>query len=204
MRDLEAVVDASGLKRFALFGISQGAAVSIAYATRHPERVSQLILSGGYALGWRRHGDPAGVAQREALESLVRHGWGQDNPAFRQVFTSLYIPEGTLEQMQWFNDLQRVSTSPDNAVRILRALENVDVTELLPKVSVPTLVLHSRGDARVPFEQGLMLARGIPGARFVALDSNNHLILPHEPAWGRYIAEITGFLARTAAVATAG
>ena len=204
VRDLEAVVDASGLKRFALFGISQGAAVSIAYATRHPERVSQLILSGGYALGWRRHGDPAGVAQREALESLVRHGWGQDNPAFRQVFTSLDIPEGTLEQMQWFNDLQRVSTSPDNAVRILRALENVDVTELLPKVSVPTLVLHSRGDARVPFEQGLMLARGIPGARFVALDSNNHLILPHEPAWGRYIAEITGFLARTAAVATAG
>jgi len=193
--DLEAVVEASGLERFALFGISQGAAVSIAYATQHPERVSHLVLSGGYALGWRKHGDPDGIAQREALESLVRHGWGQDNPAFRQVFTSLYIPDGTPEQMQWFNDLQRISTSPDNAARILRALENVDVTDLLPKVSTPTLVLHSRGDARVPFDQGLALARGIPGARFVELNSNNHLILPHEPAWDRYITEITSFLA---------
>jgi DNA-binding winged helix-turn-helix (wHTH) protein/pimeloyl-ACP methyl ester carboxylesterase len=194
VRDLEAVVDGLGLEQFSLFGVSQGAAVSIAYATRHPERVSRLALLGGYAQGWRKRGTEIEITQREALESLVRFGWGQDNPAFRQVFTSLFIPGGTPEQMQWFNDLQRVSTSPENAVRLMRAFGNIDVTDLLARVSLPTLVLHSRGDARVPFEQGLKLARGIPGARFVELDSNNHVLLSHEPAWQRCVDEITAFL----------
>lgn len=196
VHDLETVVDNLGLERFALLGLSQGAAVSIAYATRHPERVSRLVLCGGYAQGWRKQGNPVQVGQREALESLVLHGWGQDNPAFRQVFTSLFIPGGTPEQMQWFNDLQRISTSPENAVRLLGSFGDIDVVDLLPKVSVPTLVLHARNDARVPFEQGLMLARGIPRARFVALDSANHVVLAHEPAWDRYLAEIAGFLAQ--------
>jgi pimeloyl-ACP methyl ester carboxylesterase len=194
VRDLEAVVDGLGLERFALIGISQGAAVSIAYATRHPERVSRLILCGGYARGWRKRDVAIDIAQREALETLVLHGWGRDNPAFRQVFTSLFIPGGTPEQMQWFNDLQRVSTSPENASRFMRTFGNIDVVELLPKVSAPTLVLHSRGDARVPFEEGRSLAQSIPGARFVGLDSDNHQILSHEPAWRRYVDEICAFL----------
>lgn len=196
VRDLEAVADHLGLERFPLFGMSQGAAVAIDYATRHPERVSRLVLCGGYAQGFRKQGNPVHAGQREALESLVLHGWGQDNPAFRQVFTSLFIPGGTAGQMQWFNDLQRISTSPENAVRLLGSFGDIDVVDLLPKVSVPTLVLHARNDARVPFDQGLMLARGIPGARFVALDSANHIVLSHEPVWDRYIAEIGDFLAQ--------
>jgi len=198
VRDLEAVVDGLGLERFALLGISQGAAVSIAYATRHPERVSRLVLCGGYARGWRQRGVAVDIAQREALETLARHGWGQDNPAFRQVFTSLFIPGGTPEQMQWFNDLQRVSTSPENAARLMRSFGEIDVTDLLPKVAAPALVLHSQGDARIPFEQGLTLARGIPGAHFVALESDNHLILSHEPAWRRFADEICAFLSQDA------
>jgi len=195
VRDLETVVDAAGLERFALLGMSQGAAVSIAYATRHPERVSKLILIGGFAQGWRRICNKEEIAQREALEGLIRLGWGRDNPAFRQVFTSLFIPGGTPEQMRWFNDLQRISTSPDNALRIFRALAEIDVLPLLPRVQAPTLVLHSRGDARIPFSQGLALAHGIPDARFVALDSDNHVILSHEPAWQRLSSEIRTFLA---------
>jgi pimeloyl-ACP methyl ester carboxylesterase/DNA-binding winged helix-turn-helix (wHTH) protein len=195
VHDLETVADNLGLERFPLIGMSQGAAVAIDYATRHPERVSRLVLCGGYAQGFRKQGNPVQVGQRETLESLVLHGWGQDNPAFRQVFTSLFIPGGTLEQMQWFNDLQRISTSPQNAVRLLGTFGDIDVVDLLPKVSVPTLVLHARNDARVPFEQGLMLARGIPGARFFAFDGANHIVLSHEPVWDRYIAEISAFLA---------
>lgn len=196
VRDLEAVVDSLGLTRFALLGISQGAAVSIAYATRHPERVSRLVLCGGYVLGHRKRANAHEIAQRKALEQLIELGWGQDNPAFRQVFTSLFIPGGTPEQMQWWNELQRISTSPENAGRLSQAFGVIDVSGLLAKVSAPTLVMHSRGDARVPFDQGLRLAREIPGARFVALDSDNHIILSHEPVWDRYLAEIGGFLAQ--------
>jgi pimeloyl-ACP methyl ester carboxylesterase len=194
VRDLETVADALDLHRFALFGNAQGAAVAIAYAVRHPERVSRLVLSGGYAQGWRARGNPAEIEGRKALLKLVRVGWGQDNPAFRQVFTSLMIPGGTLEQSQWVNDLQRVSTSPANAARLLQVFGDVDVAQLLPRVAAPTLVLHSRGDAPCPFEQGLMLARGIPNARFVALESRNNVILSHEPAWQRFVDEVCAFL----------
>jgi DNA-binding winged helix-turn-helix (wHTH) protein/pimeloyl-ACP methyl ester carboxylesterase len=194
VRDLETVVDALGLQRFALLGISQGAAVSVAYAVRHPERVSHLVLFGGYAVGWRKRGNATEITHREALHMLIPQGWGQDNPAFRQVFTSRMVPDGTREEMQWFNDLQRVTTSPESAVRLLNAVSGIDVVDLLPQVTVPTLVLHSRGDAWVPFEQGRMLAHGIPGARFVALDSRNHLVLSHEPAWHRFVDEVCDFL----------
>ena len=125
---------------------------------------------------------------------LVRVGWGRDNPAFRQVFTSLMIPGATLKQAQWVNDLQRVSTSPENAARLLQVFGDIDVTQLLPRVAAPTLVLHSRGDAPCPFEQGLLLARGIPNARFVALESHNNVILSHEPAWQRFADEVCAFL----------
>jgi DNA-binding winged helix-turn-helix (wHTH) protein/alpha-beta hydrolase superfamily lysophospholipase len=194
VRDLGTVVDECGLRRFALLGISQGAPVSIAYAARHPERVSRLVVCGGFAKGWRSRGNAGEVARAEASVTLIREGWGQDNPAARQMFTSLIVPDATHEEMRWFNELERLSASADTAVRLLHVLGDIDVTELLSRVTVPTLVLHSRGDARVPFEHGLMLARGIPHARFVPLESKNHLILSHEPAWPRFIEEVCGFL----------
>ena len=195
VRDLEAVVDAAGVERFALLGISQGCAVSIAYAARHPERVSHLVLYGGYAQGWNKGTrSETDKQQAAAMLTLVRLGWGQENPAFRQLFTSQFIPGGTKEQADWFNELQRVSTSPENAVRNLQANGDTDVIDLLPKVKVPTLVMHARDDARVPFDRGRRLAAGIPGARFVPLQSRNHLILESEPAYARFIEEITSFL----------
>ena len=194
VHDLATVVDEFGLQRFALLGISQGAPVSIAYAVRHPERVSRLVLCGGFAKGWRKRANPGEVARAEASVTLIREGWGQDNPAARQMFTSLIVPGATHEEMRWFNELEQRSASAETAVRLLHVLGDIDVTELLPLVTVPTLVLHSRNDARVPFEHGMMLARGIPDARFVPLESKNHLILSHEPAWQRFIEEICGFL----------
>lgn len=201
VQDLETVVDAVGLDRFALFGISQGAPIAVAYAVRHPERVSRLILSGGFVQGWRKRGSVADVERAEASIMLIRQGWGQDNPAARQMFTSLIVPDATLEEMRWLNDLERVSAAPENAIRLLYAIGDIDVLDLLPQISVPTLILHSRGDARVPFEHGLLLARTIRNARFVALDSNNHLILSHEPAWQRYVHEMCSFLKETVALA---
>jgi pimeloyl-ACP methyl ester carboxylesterase len=190
VRYLETVVDAAGLKRFSLFGISQGAAVSIAYAVRHPERVERLILYGGFARGRSRRNPE----QAETLLALIRQGWGSDNPAFRQFFTSLFVPDGNPEQMQFFNDLQRITTSPENAVRIMQATGELDVSDLLPQVRVPTLVLHAQNDAAVPFDEGRRLAAGIPGARFVTLESRNHLIVEKEPAWARLLEEIAAFL----------
>ena len=194
--DLEAVVDAAGLERFALFGISQGCAVSVAYAVRHPERVTHLVLFGGFAVGGaKRPRSDAEREQAEAMLTLMRLGWGQENPAFRQLFTSQFIPGGTKEQADWFNELQRISTSPENAVRYRVATGNFDVSTLLARVSVPTLVMHARDDAVVPFDQGRRLAAGIPGARFVSLPSRNHIILEDEPAFPRFLQEIRAFLA---------
>ncbi len=153
-----------------------------------------MVLHGGYAKGWRTRANPAEIARREAMLSLVLEGWGQDNPAFRQMFTSWYIPDGSVEQMQWWNDLQRISTSPENAVRLMIDLGKIDVTHLLPKVTVPTLVLHSRDDAAVPFSAGRELATLIPGARFLPLNSRNHVILEQEPAWPRFLDEVRSFL----------
>ncbi|MDX1384919.1 MAG: alpha/beta fold hydrolase [Thermoanaerobaculia bacterium] len=194
--DLETVVDALGLERFPLFGISQGCAVSVAYAVRHPDRVSHLVLHGGYAVGWRLRGRPEDVARREALETLILQGWGLENPAFRQVFTSLYVPDANEEQMRWFNDLQRISASPENAVRLWEVLSRIDVRDLLGSVRTPTLVLHSRNDGAVPFENGRYLAAHIPGARFVPLESRCHLILEQDPAWPVFLDSVRRFLSR--------
>jgi len=194
VRDLETVVDTLGLGRFPLLGISGGVALSIAYATRHPDRVSCLVLVAGFPYGWFKRGSAAEIAQREALITMIRHGWGQDNPAFHQLFTSLFVPGGTPEQHQWFKDLQRVTISVENAIRLARMFGEIDVAELLPRVTAPTLVMHSRHDARVPFEQGLRMAREIPNARFVALDSPNHIVLSHESAWQRFVDEVCAFL----------
>lgn len=194
LRDLETVVDTAGLDRFTLLGISQGCAVSIAYAVRHPERVRSLVLYGGYARGWRKRSNREQLERYDALMTLMKHGWAQENPAFRQVFTSLFLPDGTPEQMQWFNDLQRMTTSPENAVRIRSVRGDTDVAALLPQIRVPTLVFHCLQDALVNFAEGRFLAMTIPNARFVPLDSRNHLILENEPAWPRFCFELRRFL----------
>jgi len=194
VRDLESVVDAARLERFPLLGISQGCAISIEYAIRNPGRVTHLILHGGYATGWRIGADQAEIARREALQTLILYGWGQDNPAFRQVFTSSFIPDGTPEQVRWMNELMRVTTSPENATRIQEALSRVDIRDRLHMVRIPTLVLHSRNDGRILYQKGLELAHGIPNARLVTLESNNHLLLEHEAEFERFMKAIRAFL----------
>jgi pimeloyl-ACP methyl ester carboxylesterase len=193
--DLEAVVAAARVPRFALFGISQGCAVAIVYAVRHPERVSHLLLYGGFAEGRnKRARSGAERDENAAMLTLMRLGWGKENPAFRQLFTSQFIPGGTKEQADWFNELQRVTVSPETAVRIMTAADDIDVSALLPRVSVPTLVMHARDDARVPFEAGRRMAAGIPGARFVPLQGRNHLFLESEPAFGQFLEQARAFL----------
>ena len=161
VNDLEAVADAAGLERFALLGASQGAPIAIAYAVRHPERVSHLVLYGGYTRGRLRWSDSA-LAREEALTMprLAELGWGKDNAAFRQFFTTQFIPGGTPEQHAWFNELERVSVSPANAARFMNVTNDLDVSDLAPRVACPTLVLHSKRDARVPFDEGRLMAAG--------------------------------------------
>jgi pimeloyl-ACP methyl ester carboxylesterase len=195
VRDLEAVVDALELERFPLLGISQGAPIAIAYAVRHPERVSHLVLYGGYLRGRLHRGlSPKDMDERELMIRMVQVGWGQDHPAFRQVFTTLFIPDADREQIAWFNELQRISATPENAARMLEAFDRIDVRPLAAKVRAPTLVLHAKGDLRVPFAEGRLIATSISGARFVPLESRNHLLLEGEPAWSRFLETVRGFL----------
>ncbi|MGH7678798.1 MAG: alpha/beta fold hydrolase, partial [Gemmatimonadaceae bacterium] len=194
VRDLEAVVDAEGLERFSILGISQGCAVAIAYAVRHPERVDKLVLYGGYAVGRSHRGmTPQEELERNLLLNLIRVGWGKDNPAFRQVFGTLFVPEGTPEQHQWFSDLAK--TMPmENALRVRQITDGIDVRKEAAQVKAPALVLHARGDGMIPFEIGRQLAALIPGARFAPLESRNHVLLETEPAWGRFLDEVRPFL----------
>ncbi len=195
VRDLETVADAVGFDRFALLGMSQGASIAIAYAVRHPERVSHLVLHGGYARGRLvRSNTPEQREEAETMNKLAELGWGKADPAFRQFFTTQFIPGGTPEQHQWFNELERISTSPANAVRFMREFSRIDVTALLSRVPCPTLVLHSRHEVRQPFEEGRLLATAIPGAQFVPIDSRNHLLLESEPGWRAWIDEVRAFL----------
>jgi pimeloyl-ACP methyl ester carboxylesterase/DNA-binding CsgD family transcriptional regulator len=187
VEDLEAIVDAVGpTEPFALLGISQGAAVCIAYAVRHPERVSKIVLYGGYARGWRKRGDPDAERENDAIVDLARVGWGRDNPAFRRVFTSRFIPEATEEQHGWFAELCRTTTTPEIAARLLRVRAEIDVEDQLARVRAPTLVVHSREDAVCPIAEGRIVASKIPGAEFVELDSKNHVLLDGEPAWEQF------------------
>jgi len=194
VEDLELVVDAAGFDRFDLLGISQGCAVSIAYAVKHPERVRRMVLYGGYAQGWKARNDPVELAFRETMLAAIETGWGRDNPAFRQLFTSLYFPDATVEQADWFNEMQRVSTSPSGAVRLSLVLGAIDVTSLLERVEAQTLVIHARDDAVIPASASRYIASKIPNARFVELDSRNHLVLEHEPAWSRLVQQLRSFL----------
>jgi len=195
VRDLEMVVDAAGLDRFTLLGLSQGGATCIEYAMRHPNRVSHLVLFGTFARGWNKAGRSAAqIEEWETTAKMIGIGWGRDNPAFRQFFTSLFMPDATAEQMQSFNELQRASTSAETAVRFYRAFGDIDVFDLLSKVSVPTLIFHVRGDQVVRFGNGRQVAAGIPGARFVALEGRSHLPLEDEPAWREFLAEFRRFV----------
>jgi pimeloyl-ACP methyl ester carboxylesterase/DNA-binding CsgD family transcriptional regulator len=195
LRDLEAVADAVGFQRFILLGCCQGSGLAIAYAALHPERVSNLVLYGAFARGrMKRNPSAQDIDEANTMLKLVELGWGRENPAFRQVYTTLFIPESTPEQYRWFTDLQRMSTTADNAVGLIRGFDAMDVSDLLPKISCPTLVMHARNDARVPFDEGRMIARSIPGAEFVPLESRNHILLEHQPAWKQFFAEIARFV----------
>ena len=193
LADLEAVIDASGLDRFPLLGISQGGATCIEYAVRHPERVTQLVLYGAYAEGWAQRGDESQRAGMALIE-LIRQGWWQDNPAFRQLFGSLFIPDASAEQVRWFSDLMRTTTRPLIAARIFESFGGINVRACLPQVCVPTIVIHARGDARIPLEQGRLLASEIPGASFVTLESRNHILIEAEPAWQRFRETFAAFV----------
>jgi pimeloyl-ACP methyl ester carboxylesterase/DNA-binding CsgD family transcriptional regulator len=192
--DLETVVEAAGLRRFSLLGASQGCAIAIAYAARFPDKVSHLMLCGGYALG-RLKRDLSERQREEArtLIKLIELGWGKETAEFRQVFTMQFMPDATQGQQRAFDEWQRMSTSPENAVRIVGALDLIDVREDAARIRCPTIVLHARGDARIPFDEGRRLAALIPGARFVPLESRNHALLSSEPAWRQFVDEVVAF-----------
>ena len=196
VHDLEAVVASAGLDRFALLGISQGGSLAIAYAVRHPERVSHLVLHGAFARGRLRRNPSAQQAEEaETMAKLAELGWGRDNPAFRAVFTMQLLPGGTQEQHEAFDRMQRCSASPQMAARMMRTFDRLDVSDLAPRVRCPTLVTHARDDGRVPFEEGRRIASMIPGARFVPVETANHIPLEGEPALARFLCEVEDFLA---------
>jgi pimeloyl-ACP methyl ester carboxylesterase/DNA-binding CsgD family transcriptional regulator len=194
VRDLECVVDAAGLDTFALLGLSQGAALSIEYMARNPGRVTHFVVCGGFARGRARRASAASAEENDTLAAMIRVGWGKSNAAFRRSFTTLFLPEGSAEQIEWFDDLQRVSASPETASRIFAARGALDVTARAPGLDVPTLVMHAREDAVVPFAEGRLIASLIPDARFVPLEGRNHVLLETEPAWGEFLASIDEFL----------
>lgn len=196
VQDLEALVEHLNLDRFCLLALSQAGAVAVAYAARYPDRLSHLILHGAYARGrFQRHDNPQAAEEAQTLLSLTKLGWGQENPAFRQVFSMQLMPEATKEQLAWFDELMRISMTPENAVRAEAEMYNINVLDRLPDLRVPTLVTHCRDDAAVPFAEGRILASQIPGAQFAPLESKNHLLLPTEPAWAQFVRQLHGFVA---------
>jgi pimeloyl-ACP methyl ester carboxylesterase/DNA-binding CsgD family transcriptional regulator len=195
--DLEAVVDAAGLQRFVLFGACQGAAIAIEYAARHPDRVSHLVLVGPYMQGvYKRKASDFARQEAEALVNLVEVGWGRKNSAFRRLFSTLFIPDSKPEQLESFDELQRKTVTPQRAACLLRSFYHVDVLNCAGKVSCPTIVFHATGDGRIPFEEGRRTASAIPGAVFVPLESRNHILLDHQPAWERFFVELDAFMQR--------
>lgn len=193
--DLEAVVDALDLARFQLIGLCQGAAVAIAYSARHPDRVSRLVLYSSYPHGALVEGTPDKLTkQAEVFSQMIELGWGREAGAFRELFANLLMPEGGKDQLKWIGELQRRSASPATAARLFNAFNGFDIRPEAGKVTAPTLVFHTRGDALVPFEAGRHVAAMIPNARFVPLESKNHVLLPHEKAWAVFRQEFHDFL----------
>jgi DNA-binding winged helix-turn-helix (wHTH) protein/pimeloyl-ACP methyl ester carboxylesterase len=195
VQDLETVVDDVGLDRFPLLGVSQGGAVAVTYAARHPERVSRLVLFGAYVQGRRRRATTEDERREAALQlEMVRLGWGREDPAFRRFFTSSFIPDAPLELWESFAELLRRTSSAETAARLLESWAGIDVSEEATRVRAPTLVLHARDELRVPVEQARQLAMLIPDARFVPLASRNHLLRADEPAWNQFLGEVDAFL----------
>jgi pimeloyl-ACP methyl ester carboxylesterase/DNA-binding CsgD family transcriptional regulator len=199
--DLDAVAASIEEPRFVLLGLSQGGALAIVHALRYPERVSHLVLLNAYGQGARtRAQTEAERLEAETLVNFVRIGWGRENPAFCQFFTNLFIPDGTPEQHRWWGDLERLTATPEVAAQLLWQMQGIDVMQLATMLRVPTLIAHSRGDVRVPFDQGCKLAAAIPGASFVPLESKNHVLLPNESAWSVFQAELAAFLGQDSPV----
>jgi pimeloyl-ACP methyl ester carboxylesterase/DNA-binding CsgD family transcriptional regulator len=199
VRDLECVVDAAGLERFALLGLSQGSASAIAYAARHPERVSHLILHGGFARGWAKRGDdPERLESRRMQVKLIELGWGSDDPSFRQVFSTQFMPDAPIEAIRAFNDFQPLTASAKLAATLFQANGQIDVQEEARRVRCPTLVVHGRGDLRIPIEEGRLAAALIPGARFLTLETRNHLMMQDEAAWQELLDAVAEFYPPTA------
>ncbi|MCE2723852.1 MAG: alpha/beta fold hydrolase [Burkholderiales bacterium] len=195
IHDLEAVVDAAGLDCFALVGHSQGGTIAMEYAVRHPERVSHLVLLGAFARGaLRRNTSARAVEEQEALLKLVEVGWGRNDDSYRQLFSGQFLPGGSIEQIQSFSELQRLSASAENAVRIMRAWQSIDISDSAQRVQCPTLIMHARNDRRIPFEEARRLAASIPGARLVPLESENHILLEREPAFAQFFEEMRAFV----------
>ncbi len=192
--DLTSVIDVLGLDRFALVGSSQGASVAAAYAARHPDRITHLVLYGSYARGRRMRGSEGQIAESDAFITMIREGWGKDIDAYVRMFGSFFMPDANVDQLAGFTNLQRKTISPENAARIQLAIDSLDISNEVQKITAPTLVLHVREDARAPFDEGRRMAAAIPGARFVPMEGRNHAMLPGEPALLRYLDEIDRFL----------
>jgi pimeloyl-ACP methyl ester carboxylesterase len=193
VRDFEELVDAAGLEKFSILGGCQGAAVGIAYAVRHPERVTRLIINGTFANGWPAPG-PGAQEHLQAMLTLIRSGWGRDNPAFRQLWTTLFRPDADSVEASWLNELQRISSSPENAARMIAEFPNIRILDMLPKISCPTLVLHSRDDGAVPVQEGKLIAARIRGSRFVELPSRSHMVAPGDAGWEQLVQELSAFM----------
>lgn len=194
IRDLVAVIEDLNVERFALIGQSQGAAIAAAYAARNPDRVTHLVLYGGYARGRRMRGSAGQIAESDAFVTMIREGWGKNIDAYVRMFGTFFMPDANAEQLAGFTNLQRAATPPENAARIQLAIDSIDISDELPNIAAPALVFHAREDARSPFEEGRRMAAAIPGARFVPLESRNHALLPGEPAIERYLSEVESFL----------
>lgn len=194
-RDLEAVIETAGLKRFVLLALSQGVAAAVSFAARHPERVSRMILCGAYAQGRNRRSSQADAATAQTMLAMMQQGWGQPDSAFMRAFSSLYLTDASRAHIKWFAEMQRRATSGEIAARLRVACDDIDVLDVLPNIRVPTLVIHARHDNVAPYEQGRLLAARIPGARLVTLESENHIPVPDDPAWGRLMDEIEAFAA---------
>jgi len=195
LRDIETVVDAAGLDRFALFGMSQGGGAAVRYAAQHQERVTHVIVLGGYLQGsYYADRDSTRYEEYEVRQRLFKLAWAVDHPLYHQVFATELIPDGTMEQIKWLTDLQRISTTGENAARLREGYSQINVPEEAAHLAVPTLVLHARNDMTVSFERGRRLATSIPGARFVPLESKNHILLPSEGAWQQFWHHFYAFL----------
>ncbi len=195
VRDLETVVDTAAPDTFVLFGVSAGCSFAIDYAARHPDRVQGLILYGGFPIGWKHLDNAEETEMREAMTALIRVGWGRNNPAFRQLFTSAFMPDATAEEAGWFNELQKRAAQPEIAARLHDAAGTINVIEALGQIKAPTLVIHARDDGIIPLVAGQMLASDIPGARFVTVESKNHILMRDEGAFDRMMEEVRRFLA---------